>query len=1283
MHCPNCRFENREGVKFCGNCGAKFLILCPQCNAENPSENKFCNECGTPLSAPEKPLPKPPPSFNEKIAKVQHYLPKELAEKILAQRERIEGERKQVTVLFTDMAGYTSMTEKLDPEEAFGLMEQVYEILIRTVNEYGGTVNELKGDGVMALFGAPIALEDAPQRAIRASLTIHRELVQFNEKMRREKAGLPVLRMRAGIHTGQVVMGTLGNDLRVEFKVAGDTVNLASRMEAMAEPGSTYVTEDTFKLTEGLFRFEGLGEQEVKGKEKPICVYRVIAPSSSRTRFDVSAERGLTPFVGRERERELLLDAFDRARSGRGQAVSIVSEAGMGKSRLLYEFRKAVLNEDITFLEGKCLSFSRSVAYQPIIDILKSNFDIRDGDPDLGVRNKVKQGLKALNVEEGPSLPYIMELLSIQDSGLEKIAISQEEKKIRLTETIKTLILKGADARPLVIAIEDLHWIDKTSEDVIEYLLKGIAGARILLIITYRPEFIPTWGARSYHNQLLLNRLSNRESLFMATHILGREQIPPVPPLKKGGIEVAPSLLRGGIEVSAPLPNGGTEFGPPLLKGRTEGGPSLLKEGIEFIPPFLKGGGGDFRDSLGEVQLETALEEVILEKTEGIPFFVEEFIKSMKDLGFIERKDATYRIAKELHMIHIPSTIQDIIMARVDALPEGTKELLQVGSLIEREFPYKLIKAAMHLPEEELLRRFSFLKDAELLYERGLFPDSTFIFKHALTREVVYGTLLEKKKKELHIDIGHAIEEVYLDIPEEHAAELAEHFSYSSDSADLQKAVSYGEMAAKRATAVYAYGEAVKLLDQAIKVQEILGPEDKGKRCDLLLALCDALLLAVETKRILDTEAPAAFALAEALGDGSRACRACLVAILVIGMVAESGGGFATPQAAEWAKRADCYAKPDTTERAWADMALGATRFYAGHLRSGHKLLTQAVDLARRLGDPNTLWVCGVVRLLFLTAPQDTEDNMRLAEELLSSSHVGVNLLTMASGFQMAGNTFLLLGERQRAETIWDELRVLTERTSQFSVWLMSATIDAILAVMDGRLEETLDMARHIRARGQEEKGSQGSANIQASFADCRARVNLHKNLEELERSLCVAPYRVVNLGHFLVLAHLGRRDEVSEVLEKRVVRRPYIGTPDDLQVAWFDSVFLEAAVLTGHRPAAELLLNRFTGTGLCTSGFWYPTCILRHMGGAAALLERYDEARQHYLEAIRICAEMRFRPELALSRLQLAELLLEHYPQERVDAMAHLDFVIPEFRDMKMQPSLERALRYQENPEA
>ena len=324
MKCIECQSENPEEAKFCGKCGEKLFLICPQCGSENTPGNNFCNECGHNLTLPSEPTPKDL-SFDEKLDKIQRYLPKGLTEKILSQRDRIEGERKQVTVMFCDMEGFTHLTERLGPEEAYSIMDQVYEILIHKVHDYEGTVNEMTGDGIMALFGAPIALEDAPQRAIRSALAIHREMGRFSERMKEERRGIPSLKMRIGIHTGPVVVGTLGNNLRVEFKAVGDTVNLASRMEGLAEPGATYVTEETFKLTEGLFRFEALGEKQVKGKKEPVNIYRVVAPSGRKTRFDVSAERGLTSFVGRERELEFLLDGFERSKTGRGQAFSIMS----------------------------------------------------------------------------------------------------------------------------------------------------------------------------------------------------------------------------------------------------------------------------------------------------------------------------------------------------------------------------------------------------------------------------------------------------------------------------------------------------------------------------------------------------------------------------------------------------------------------------------------------------------------------------------------------------------------------------------------------------------------------------------------------------------------------------------------------------------------------------------------------------------------------------------------------------------------------------------------------
>ena len=727
MKCTKCQFENLDKAKFCIECGSPVEFHCPRCGAITPINGKFCMECGNNLSQPEA-TPTPDISFEEKIEKIQKYLPEGIAEKILAQRDRIEGERKQVTVMFCDMQGFTSLSELVGIEEAYSIMDEVYEILIHKVHDYEGTVNEMTGDGIMALFGAPLALEDSPQRAIRSSLAIHREIAKFSDRMKKERQGLSSLKMRIGIHTGPVVVGTLGNDLRVEFKAVGDTVNMASRMEGLAAPGTTYVSDEAFRNTEGLFRFEALGKRVIKGKEKPVNVYRVIAPSTRRTRFDVRAERGLTPFVGRERELELLLDGFERIKSGKGQAFSIMAEAGVGKSRILYEFRKAVTNEDVTFLEGRCLSYSKSVTFHPVIDILKANFDIQESDGDSEIREKVKSGLSILEADQASNLPYLLELFSVKESGIDKSSLSPEARKDRIVEAINRITLKGSEIRPMITAYEDLHWIDKSSEEVLKNILESIPGARILMIFTYRPEFVHTWGGKSYHNQVTLNRLSNRESLAMVSHILGTKQI------------------------------------------------------------------------------DTDLEDLILEKTEGIPFFIEEFIRSLKELAIIEKRDNVYHLVKDIQDLTIPSTIHDVIMARVDSLPDEAKEVLQTGSAIEREFSHDLIKQVTGLPEKELISNLSALKDSELLYERGIYPQSTYIFKHALTREVVYDSILCKKKQKLHDEIGNAIEDLYKDNIDEHYGVLSEHYITSGN---YEKGAEHSKLAASKARKGAAFNDAI------------------------------------------------------------------------------------------------------------------------------------------------------------------------------------------------------------------------------------------------------------------------------------------------------------------------------------------------------------------------------------------------------------------------------------------------------------------------------------------
>ena len=704
-------------------------------------------KCGHDVAVPSQ-APPVDLSFEEKLDKIQRYLPGGLTEKILSQRGKIEGERKQVTVMFCDAEGFSLLSERLGPEKVYSIMDEVFETLIHKVHEYGGTINKMTGDGVMALFGAPIALEDAPQRAVRSALAIQREIARLSDRKKAE-TGMQPIRMRIGIHTGPVVVGTLGNDLRVEFTAVGDTVNLASRMEGLAEPGTVYVTDETFKLTEGLFRFEALGERQVKGKEAPVKAYRVIAPSTSRTRFDVSAERGLTPFLGRERELELLLDGLERARSGRGQAFSVMGEAGVGKSRLLYEFRKAIANEDVIFLEGRCLSYSTNVAYHPVIDLLKSTFDIHEEDVDDRIRDKVKRGLKEMGTDEASAVPFVLELLSVKESGIDALGLPPEARKDRTLEALRRIVLKGSETRPLVIAIEDLHWVDRSSEDTLKSLLDAISGAQVLLVFTYRPEFVHTWGTKSYHNQVNLNRLSNRETLAMAAHILGTEVI-----------------------------------------------------------------GSD-------------LEELILGKTEGIPFFVEEFIKSLKDLGMIEWRDSGYYLAKDIHEVAIPSTIQDVIMARVDSLPEGARSVLQTGSAIGREFSCELIKRVTGIPTPEMTPHLSVLRDSELLYERGIFPQATYIFRHSLTREVAYDSLLVKRRSEIHKRIGQAIEELYADRLEEFYEMLAHHYSRSND---LEKAYQYLKLSGDKAARSYSNWEAFRFYKEAINVLNRQPESEENKR---------------------------------------------------------------------------------------------------------------------------------------------------------------------------------------------------------------------------------------------------------------------------------------------------------------------------------------------------------------------------------------------------------------------------------------------------------------------
>jgi tetratricopeptide (TPR) repeat protein len=685
-------------------------------------------------------------------------------------------------------------------------------------------------------------------------------------------------------------------------------------------------------------------------------------------------------------------------------------------------------------------------------------------------------------------------------------------------------------------------------------------------------------------------------------------------------------------------------------------------------------------ESITRESVPWGLAEAVHRQTEGNPLFVQEVVRYLVEEGLIARKEGGWRPTKDTPLeMSIPEGLRDVIGKRLSLLSPECNQLLSVASVIGREFALETLRAVAGINEDVFVGALKEAVRLSILEERSQRGLVRYRFTHAFFRQTLYEEMIAPQRLKLHQQVARSLETIYAKRLKEHAAELAEHFSHSTDRADLVKAVSYGEMAAKRATDVYAYGEAVRLLEQALKVQEVLDLEDKAKRCDLLLALSDVLILAGEHQRVVNTEAPQSLSLAEAIVDNTRASRACLLAMQGLGVYGTTL--MTSPEAAQWAARADRYAEPDTVERAWADVMLGWVKLSgASSSPEGVALLSRALDLARRLGDPGTYWWTAGLWLFASEAPQHDEERLRLAEELAGQSQHSVNLSILTWALWWMTNTFLQLSQRRRAEDIMAEMKALAERSGQPNLLILSMVNDAGLAIWDGRLEEAVAIRRRILARA-EELGILEFGGWAIWVLPARVYLgNAERALElVLQDSRNMSQNVATEMLILYCLAHLGRYAEVAEKLERLVVARPGIGSAEDETIATFDIVALQAAVLAGHRQAAELLLRRLAGSSIITSGLWLTTCTGRHLGAAAAFLGRPDEARKHYQEAIKVCTEIRFRPELALTRLQLAELLLEHYPAEKKEALEHLDSAIKEFQDMKMQPSLERALRHKE----
>ncbi len=745
MKCPTCQFENRDRAAFCGKCGRVLVRVCPRCSAESPGDHVFCDTCGCDLGPSGE---TPGTAYSDPLS----YTPKVLADKILNHRSRIEGERKLVTVLFADVADYTAMAEKLDPEDVHQILGGCFRILLGEIHHYEGTVDKFTGDGLMALFGAPLAHEDHARRACHAALAIREAMREYGERLW-ESRGVD-LRMRVGLNSGTVIVASVGDDLRMDYTAIGDTTNLASRLEKRARPGAILVSKNTHRLARDFFDFACLGEVRVKGKEAPQETYELVRDKGVGTRMEAAAARGLTPFVGRRREMEILGEAFDKARAGSGRIVGIMGDAGVGKSRLLQEFRNRLPQGEHLFLAGRCLHYGGSLVYLPVLDILRSYFDIQGIGRKQDVQKKVRDVLSRLDGNLPSHLSALQDVLSITVEDEMYLQLDPEEKKRRVFQAIRDLLIHASHTKPLVIVMEDLHWIDRTSQDFLDFFADTLAGAGVLLILLYRPEYRHDRGARTYCEEIPLDQLTARTTVRLVQSILAGEEVEP------------------------------------------------------------------------------AIPALVLGKAGGNPLFVEELTQSLLENGSVRRENHRYVLAVNPSEVEVPDTIQAITSARMDRLEESQKSLLQVASVIGGQFTYSILRTIIG-SGEGMRASLQTLQRLGFIYEKQLFPELEYIFKHALIQEAAYNSLLRKRRRELHAEIGEAIERIHGERLVDYYEVLAHHYVQGDNKA---KAVEYLELSNQRAAAANSLEEAMATFDKAMELLDELPDtrETREKRISLL-----------------------------------------------------------------------------------------------------------------------------------------------------------------------------------------------------------------------------------------------------------------------------------------------------------------------------------------------------------------------------------------------------------------------------------------------------------------
>jgi class 3 adenylate cyclase/tetratricopeptide (TPR) repeat protein len=685
VNCTNCGSVNPDNKRFCGDCGQPLIRVCPVCQSENPPTNKFCGDCGHALSKPAD-----SPAAGSSPATTSPAASKTVTP--------AAGERRHASVLFSDLSGFTAMTEQLDPEEVQELMRQLKDGAVEIVEAHMGIVSQFVGDEVLALFGIPVAHEDDPVRAVRAAHEIH-ALARKLSLQAEDKIGR-LLRMHTGIDTGLVVTSTV--DARDgTVGVTGDTVNTAARLKAAAADDQILLSRETARLVDTYVQLEQLEPIVLKGKAGPVTPFSVAGEVATGTsRFEAAAARyGFTAFAGREQELAMLQQALEKAIAGQGQFVTVTGEAGVGKSRLLYEFRKSVDRDTVTLLEGRCQSYGSDTPYLPMLDALRRGLCIQDLTSGNALHNTAVENIRAVSPDLEQFIPHLLHLLSIP-SEQHKLpeTLQGEALQKELEAALAAITTLNATRRPIVMIYEDWHWADAASDAALMNLIGLVGNYSLMLLVLYRPEYQRRWDDVEHYTSITLPALDAVDTSRMLTSVLGVEALP---------------------------------------------------EGLA---------------------------EAVHERTGGNALFNEEMAHALCDEGILEVDNSVARLTRPVDDLSLPDTVHAVIRARVDRLDPDDREILRLASVIGRQYDRAVLEriapsaqaanaALMHLTRQGLV------------HQVRVVPRAEYLFKHVLTQQVVYETLLHSQRKALHAKVGAAIEVLYADRLEEYYERLADHYA--------------------------------------------------------------------------------------------------------------------------------------------------------------------------------------------------------------------------------------------------------------------------------------------------------------------------------------------------------------------------------------------------------------------------------------------------------------------------------------------------------------------------